>query len=273
MAQLNVILGSIMRDIILAQHEANLYSYALREQYGRDGKVKDFQLPGALLSDMEMELNYGVVNTSDSNEQYAIRYEKFNKFLRELSQNIAKRVVEIITDYVASNGLQTPEGSKFLDKLKKQDETYKEYLEYIANVINSSYDGAIHELIDRKNGTPNEEEIINRFSDAIAKEIVNDDEATDTLINDPDGSARKAMSQRVKSEITTLVPQFCKNRKFKRTKSFPTLNVAVTADELSNLPKESIHTCKLKFTPTSFNVRSDEGDLSLPVQNIEDIIK
>lgn len=33
MAQLNVILGSIMRDIILAQHEANLYSYALREQY------------------------------------------------------------------------------------------------------------------------------------------------------------------------------------------------------------------------------------------------
>ena len=103
--------------------------------------------------------------------------------------------------------------------------------------------------------------------------IVNDDEATDTLINDPDGSARKAMSQRVKSEITTLVPQFCKNRKFKRTKSFPTLNVAVTADELSNLPKESIHTCKLKFTPTSFNVRSDEGDLSLPVQNIEDIIK
>ena len=127
MAQLNVILGSIMRDIILAQHEANLYSYALREQYGRDGKVKDFQLPGALLSDMEMELNYGVVNTSDSNEQYAIRYEKFNKFLRELSQNIAKRAVEIITDYVASNGLQTPEGSKFLDKLKKQDETYKEH--------------------------------------------------------------------------------------------------------------------------------------------------
>ena len=264
MAQLNVILGSIMRDIILAQHEANLYSYALREQYGRDGKVKDFQLPGALLSDMEMELNYGVVNTSDSNEQYAIRYEKFNKFLRELSQNIAKRAVEIITDYVASNGLQTPEGSKFLDKLKKQDETYKEYLEYIANVINSSYDGAIH---------PNEEEIINRFSDAIAKEIVNDDEATDTLINDPDGSARKAMSQRVKSEITALVPQFCKNRKFKRTKSFPTLNVAVTADELSNLPKESIHTCKLKFTPTSFNVRSDDADLSLPVQSIEDIIK
>jgi hypothetical protein len=81
------------------------------------------------------------------------------------------------------------------------------------------------------------------------------------------------MSQRVKSEITALVPQFCKNRKFKRTKSFSTLNVAVTADELSTMPKEAIHTCKLKFTPTSFNVRSDDGDLSLPVQNIEDIIK
>ena len=273
MAQLNVILGSIMRDIIMAQHEANLYSCALREQYGRDGKAKDFQLPGAVLGDMEMELNYGVINTSDNNEQYAIRYEKFNKFLRELSQHIAKRAIEIITDYVGTNGLQTPEGSKFMDKLKKKDETYKEYLEYIANVMNSSYDGTVHELIDRKNGTPNEEEIVNRFSDAIAKDIVNDDEVTKALINDPDGSARKAMAQRIKSEITTLVPQFCKNRKFKRTKSFPTLNVAVTADELSTMPKEAVHTCKLKFTPTSFNVRSDDGDLSLPVQNIEDIIK
>lgn len=43
MAQLNHILGSVMRDIIMAQHEANLYSCALREQYGRDGKVKDFR--------------------------------------------------------------------------------------------------------------------------------------------------------------------------------------------------------------------------------------
>lgn len=37
MAQLNHILGSVMRDIILAQHEANLYSYVLSEQYGKDG--------------------------------------------------------------------------------------------------------------------------------------------------------------------------------------------------------------------------------------------
>ncbi len=33
MAQLNVILGSIMRDIIMAQHEANLYSRTLVDYY------------------------------------------------------------------------------------------------------------------------------------------------------------------------------------------------------------------------------------------------
>ena len=273
MAQLNVILGSIMRDIIMAQHEANLYSYALREQYGRDGKVKDYQLPGAVLGDMEMELNYGVVSLSDNNEQYAIRYEKFNKFLRELAQNIAKKALDIITDYVSINAIQTPQGSKFLEKLEKRGETYKEYLRYIFNAIISNYDGTIYELIDRKDGTPNEEEIINRFSDAITRCVINDTEATKTLFTDPDGNARKIMSQRVKAEITALVPKMCKNRKFKRTKSFPMLNVAVTSDELSTMPKESIHTCKLKFTPTAFNVRTEDDELSLPVQNIEDIIK
>lgn len=52
MAQLSSVIGSILRDIISAQHEANLYSLSLSENYGKDGKVKDFQLPGVFISDI-----------------------------------------------------------------------------------------------------------------------------------------------------------------------------------------------------------------------------
>ena len=78
MAQLHSIIGSILRDIISAQHEANLYSRSLVEAYGKEGKVRDFQLPSVAISDMELDLKYGVLNTEAKAEEYNIRYGKLD---------------------------------------------------------------------------------------------------------------------------------------------------------------------------------------------------
>lgn len=53
MTQLSSVIGSILRDIISAQHEANLYSLALSENYGKDGKVESI-----IKERMESEWNY-----------------------------------------------------------------------------------------------------------------------------------------------------------------------------------------------------------------------
>ena len=65
MAQLSSVIGSILRDIVSAQHEANLYSLSLGDSYGKDGKAKDFQLPNVMVSDMELDLKYGVKSASE----------------------------------------------------------------------------------------------------------------------------------------------------------------------------------------------------------------
>ena len=65
MAQLKSIIGSILRDIIYAQHEANLYTVSLGESYGKDGKAKGFDLPNIMFSDIEMELRYAVTCSDD----------------------------------------------------------------------------------------------------------------------------------------------------------------------------------------------------------------
>lgn len=262
-----------MRDIIMAQHEANLYSHALREQYGRDGKAKDFQLPGAVLSDIEMELNYGILNTSEANEQSAFRFEKFNKFIRELADKSAAKAIDIISDYVLTNGLQTPDGARFFERLKAQPESYQDYHGYIMKTIITSLEGNAYEMLDKRTGAPDEDIIVARISESIKNDILGDIEATKTLFNDPDGNARQAMAQRIATELAAMASKACRNRKFKRTKMYPMLNVAVTAGELANMPKESIHTCKLKFTPTTCKIRSEEDDIMLPAQSIEDIIK
>lgn len=95
MAQLSSVIGSILRDIISAQHEANLYSLSLSENYGKDGKVKDFQLPGVFISDMELELKYGVISTNENLEQFNIKYNKFRQFIKSLCEEAAKVAVTL----------------------------------------------------------------------------------------------------------------------------------------------------------------------------------
>ena len=104
MAQLSSVIGSILRDIISAQHEANLYSISMSESYGKDGKAKDFQLPNVVLSDMELELKYAVVGASDNEEQYNISYSRFRKFINNLCGEAASTVITSVVHHVGRFG-------------------------------------------------------------------------------------------------------------------------------------------------------------------------
>ena len=60
MAQLSTIISSILRDMIVAQHEANMYAVSLEEIYKKNGRLERFSLPSANIGEVEMELRYGV---------------------------------------------------------------------------------------------------------------------------------------------------------------------------------------------------------------------
>ena len=273
MAQLNHILGSVMRDIILAQHEANLYSYVLSEQYGKDGKTRDFPLPGVNISDIEMTLRYAVLDNVDNSEQYYITYDKLTKFMNGLCDAVAQKTIAIMENYILTNGLQTPKGQDFFDKIKKKGEVYQYYQKFIVRKLRASYDGTIHELINNRTGILDEAETVKRLKETVSQDIINDRDNMSKLFNDTDGKNTKALEDRVTAEIGTIVKKNCQKKNFKRTKEFPKFNVAVSSEELKKLPNDAIQTCKLKFTPTSFNIHTDNEDSLSASVSIEDIIK
>lgn len=273
MARLNHILGSVMRDIILAQHEANLYSYVLSEQYGKDGKTRDFPLPGVNISDIEMTLQYGVLDIVDNSEQPYIAFEKLNKFMNELCDTVAKKTIDNMEQYVTSNNIQTDKGREFFEKIKKKGEVYQYYLRFIVRKLRASYDGTIHELVNTRTGILDEAEIVKRLKDTVSQEIINDRDNMAKLFTDNEGKDSKVLETRIAAEIEKIVKKNCQKKNFRKKKAFPKFNVAVTSEELKNLPSDAIQTCKLKFTPTSFNIHTDDDEsMSAPI-SIEDIIK
>lgn len=262
MAQLNSIIGSILRDIISAQHEANLYSYSLSESYGREGKVKDFQLPGVVISDMELELKYGVLSTAENQEQYNIRYGKLRQFIRNLCPQCAQAAMTAaIQDVLVKDTTRPPHQKRFFQHLEQHGDVYKQFLSFLTRNMNNAFTGTLYEIVDKGSGGLLTEVILDKQMEVIRKRFLYDTDL-DPLFDGTDGKQlREQITTDIRMALDGLIRQEAKGGNFKRTKTFPQLDVAVTADELAQMPEEAIHSFKLKFTPTTCNISSlDEDD-------------
>lgn len=60
MVKLKEVIASVLRDVIEAQHEANLLTEALSEEYGEDGLPKHLLVPTVNIGEMEITLKYAI---------------------------------------------------------------------------------------------------------------------------------------------------------------------------------------------------------------------
>lgn len=265
MAQLHSIIGSILRDIVSAQHEANLYSYSLVEAYSKEGKVRDFQLPSVAISDMEMELKYAVLSTEAKAEEYNIRYVKLRKFLHELCRGCARIAIQ-----TGSNQLLMRNASKeisltkdfrlFFENLNEDAKSYKELLTYHTRAMIATFSGVLDEVVDNETGILKKDEILNRLMSAVNKKMLHDAEMTTVFDAEGGNQQRTEIAECIRKALDSYIQIEIKDVDFKRTKSFPQLDVAVTSDELSKIPEEAIHSFKLKFTPTTGTIVPPDDD-------------
>lgn len=266
MAQLHSIIGSILRDIISAQHEANLYSYSLSEAYGKEGKVRDFQLPSVAISDMELELKYGVLSSEAKAEEYNIRYGKLRQFMHELCKNCSKIAIRTGTEQLlrrnASKEISlSREYRSFFENLSEDEKSYNELMTYQTRAMVSSFAGVLYEIIDSETGTLKKDAILDRLMSVVNKKMLYDADMSEVFEVEGGNQQRTEIADCIRKALGSFIEVEIKDENFKRTKSFPQLDVAVTSDELSKMPEEAIHSFKLKFTPTTGTiVPSDDDD-------------
>ena len=242
MAQLSSVIGSILRDIVSAQHEANLYSLSLGDSYGKDGKAKDFQLPNVMVSDMELDLKYGVKSASESQQQFNIKYDKFRQFLKELCEQVARVAISSAVTTVMTSDIERNEGEKhFFERLKKENKLHQEFCTFLSRNMRNSFRNNLYDAVDSSNGS------------------VNND--VDDLFAGEDGEKlRDTAEKNIIKAMEAIVKKLSVDANFKSLHSFPQLDVAITADELMNMPEEAIHSFKIKFSPRNYSVSQTDDD-------------
>ena len=96
--------------------------------------------------------------------------------------------------------------------------------------------------------------------DVVHKKFLYDTELNDLFAGKDGENLRNDADRNARKTIEGLVEKLSKDTNFKKQKTFPALEVAVTADELSQMPEDAIHSFKLKFSPANVTVTQIEED-------------
>lgn len=247
-----------MRDIIAAQHEANLYSLSLSENYGSEGRARDLQLPGVQFGEIEMDLKYGI-KASDLDEESNIRLGELGGFIAKLCQRCADMSIKVLASHMTgwniSNKLNLGEDWRdFFADIAKDGDSVKEYSLFLSRAMKDAFNGSLHKIVDSKSGLPVNDLIVERMMSVFEKEILEGEEIQ-KILSSPNGAEhREKIISSVRDALAETVAEESMEQNFRRSKNYLQLDVAVTAEELEKMPETAIHDFKFKFAPTTHNV-------------------
>jgi hypothetical protein len=261
MAQLSTIISSILRDMILAQHEANMYAITLSESYRKNGRTENFPLPSIALGEMDLEFRYGVKDVSVQTEQFEINYPELKKNAKELSMQLARVIVSSVVSSVMSDSVGTEGGKEHLiNQLSQEEGLRRRFCSYLSRKLLQSMQTDFSSLIN-EDGTLNADILTKNTVRTGETEFLNHKDLDELLQEKGGDQFRGKAKADMEAAILGIMPQLVKDINFKRKRIYPSMDVIVSSDELAKMPEECIHTFHFKVTPRNLNLNlTDEGN-------------
>ncbi|MCD8045037.1 MAG: hypothetical protein LUH10_18560 [Tannerellaceae bacterium] len=254
MAQLSTIVGSILRDMVLAQHEANLYALRLSESYRKNGSAEKFNLPVIELGEVDMEIRYSVKDETAETEQHEFDHHSIRRGLRKLSHEISDAILETLQDETFNKGdsiLQTSIPGA-LQKLNRQPEINRQFCTFLGRslmkAIRLNIPGLFHsgkniDLVRLR-------EII---AEVIRQEVIEHPEFQGYLDN--------PLIEKIMQVIDNILPVLTKDITVRRKQVYPSLDITIDAAELAKVPEECIHSLKMKVLPGQIRLNHTEDSI------------
>lgn len=248
MAQLSTIVSSILHDFIQAQHEANCYSLSLGREYGQHGKIKDFQLPNAMIGDLEFELKYAVEGEGEEREAYEIDYPQLHRFYQNISGQFAKIVVTSVVSTVSSASIGVEDGQdKFYEFMKKEEVLRNEFCAFLSRKIQGTLKERTAEIIT-SGGEVDKEVLLDAVMETVCSEFLQHADLGDLFKGKSGDELRKEAEENVRYSLEGLTSKLLSDFNGVRRHTYPSIDVIVTAGELQKLPDEAIQCIRFRIT-------------------------
>lgn len=259
MAQLSTIISSILRDMVLAQHEANMYAVSLEEVYKKNGRLERFPLPAIAMGEVELNLRYGVTGDSVQTEQYEINYPELRKVSQALGLQLARTAVgsalPVIQTAFPDN--DTGEEKSLVAKLAQTPDLQRDFCAFLGRKILKSMQQSGTSLLNA-DGTVNDKVLLNCALTAGEENLLYHKELLGLFSRTGGDIVRERAKEAMQSAIEDLLPKLLKDVNLKRKRIMPSVDVTVNSEELSRLPDECIHTLRFHVSPRNIRLYLDE---------------
>ena len=259
MAQLSTIISSILRDMIVAQHEANMYAMSLEDVYKQNGRLEQFALPTVAVGEIELDLRYGVKSDSAQTEQYEINYPQLRKVAKQVSKDCANAIVDSSLPVLKSL-FPYNEGNnvtKMLTNFEVDGNLNKKYRAFLSRKILKAMQMSFTSLI-KDDGSINESVLLDCLLSVCDEKLLGLEDLQ-VLFNRPDGeNTRKDIRDNLENFLKNMMPSILKDINLKRKRIIPSVDVTLNSDELANLPEECIHTLHFHVSPNNIKLYSEE---------------
>lgn len=259
MAQLSTIISSILRDMIVAQHEANMYAMSLENVYKQNGRLEQFALPTVAVGEVELDLRYGVKSDSAQTEQYEINYPLLRKVAKQISTDFAKAIIKstlpVLQSLFPEDG--TDSGTMVLSNFAVDDNLKRKYRTFLSRKILKAMQMSFTSLI-KDDGRINESVLLDCILSVCDEKLLGLEDLQ-VFFNRPDGDeAHNKAHKEIKTFLENMMPSILKDINLKRKRIIPSVDVTLNSEELANLPEECIHTLHFHVSPNNIKLYSEE---------------
>lgn len=247
MANLKDVVGTILREMVLAQHQTNLYSQSLSESYESSGRTSNFSLPAVSVGEIEMDFNYAIRGGLQKVEQEEINYSETNKILQYISREASNLFTKLLVQGIQLSSINYVEGGfAFVDKLNT-NHTFKSALaKRIFSLLTVDVDRIMKaDKFDL--------DAIHSILISIADEHVLTNSDIKKLFSLPGGDRLRSsiysdIQDALRNELDDILRE-SQEKDFRRLQEMETLDIVINSEELASMPANAIHNFKIVIKP------------------------
>lgn len=260
MAQLSTIISSILRDMVLAQHEANLYAVTLGDAYRKNGRMENFSLPAIALGEMELDIHYGIKDIEADAEQYEINYAGLRKECKSICQQLASIIITSVIASVQASGLDDdPNTSNLVEQIAEKPDVKRNFSTFLSRKIFKSLQSDFTKLVN-DDGTINSQILLSSTVQVADEEFLHHADLTPLFDTEAGERVRGSAKEEMRNALEMIMPKLLKDVNLKRKRLMPSMEVIVGSEELAKLPDECIHSFRFKVSPNSLNMNILENE-------------
>lgn len=263
MAQLNSIIGSILRDMVLAQHQANLYAASLSEIYSKDGSLELFPMPGIAIGELELDLHYAVTGNSTNDDgseesQYEVNYPALSKKLKQISESYSAILLSAATGTLKKLfPVESTTGDNPLAKFESTVTLKNQFESFLSRKILEALRSRFTLLIGEQ-GNLNKQIIKETVIKVGESELTHHEDLNELLEKQAEGKTKlsQALTAAVESSIDTIL----QDASIMRKRLMPSAEIIVSGEALAQLPSDSIQRIRLKLSPRDIQLYDEPKD-------------